>query len=77
MKNYKFATAFVSVYLIVYTLLFQLDVSLNILLLMFSLSPFLVIWMVYTILKHSPFTGRELKEDEEWSYQDKSLSDLH
>jgi hypothetical protein len=39
---------------------------------MFSLSPFLVIWMAYTILKYAPFNGRELKENEEYGYQDKT-----
>jgi hypothetical protein len=71
MKNYKFSTAFVTLYLIVYTLLLQYEVSTRVALLMFSMSPFLVLWMVYTILKHAPFTGRELKENEEWGYQDK------
>ena len=71
MKNYKFATTFVTLYLVVYTLLLRYEVSTSAALLMFSLSPFLVLWMVYTILKYAPFCGRELKENEEWGYQDK------
>ena len=70
MKLYKFATIFVTLYLVVYTVLLKLDVSINISLLMFSISPFLVIWMAYTILKNAPYHGRELKENEEWGYQD-------
>jgi hypothetical protein len=70
MKNYKLATVFVTLYLIIYTILLRLDISLNISLFMFSLSPFLVLWMVYTILKYAPYKGRELKENEEWGYQD-------
>ena len=71
MKNYKLPTIFVTLYLVVYTVLFQFEVPLNIMLFMFSLSPFLVIWMAYTILKYAPFKGRELAENEEWGYQDK------
>jgi hypothetical protein len=73
MKNYKFSTAFVTLYLIVYTIMLRLEVSLSISLLMFSISPFLVLWMVYTILKHAPYNGRELKENEEYGYQDKNV----
>jgi len=38
---------------------------------MFSISPFLVVWMAYTIIRYGPYNGRELKEDEEYGYQDK------
>jgi hypothetical protein len=72
MKNYKFSTAFVTLYLIVYNILLRLEVSFSLSLFMFSLSPFLVVWMVYTILKYAPYNGRELKEDEEWAYGDKA-----
>jgi len=71
MKNYKFATVFVTLYLVVYTVLLRLVVSLSIPLFMFSISPFLVVWMAYTILKYSPYNEPELKEDEEYGYQDK------
>lgn len=72
MKNYKFSTAFVTLYLIVYIIMLRLEVSLSISLFMFSISAFLVIWMAYTILKYAPYNGRELKENEEWGYQDKA-----
>lgn len=71
MKNYRFSTAFVTTYLVVYTILFHLDVSMPVLLLMFAISPFLVLWMVITILKYGVYNGRELGENEEWGYQDK------
>jgi hypothetical protein len=43
---------------------------------MFLLSPFLVAWMVYTVLKKGVYTGRELAENEEWGYSDKDSKDL-
>ncbi|MCE3283683.1 MAG: hypothetical protein K0Q66_2420 [Chitinophagaceae bacterium] len=74
--NYKLATIFVSVYLLLYTVLHQAGASLKILGAMFLLSPFLVIWMVYTILRYAPYNGKELKEGEEWGYGDKNKDDL-
>jgi hypothetical protein len=75
-QNHKFATILVTVYLIIYTFLHQSGASLKVLGLMFLMSPFLVIWMAYTILRYAPYNGRELKEDEEWAYGDKNKDDL-
>lgn len=75
-QNHKLATVFVTLYLIVYTLLHQYGASLSVLSAMFLASPFLVIWMAYTILKHASYDGRELNEDEEYGYQDKSKDEL-
>ncbi len=76
MRNHKFSTVFVTAYLVVYTILFQLNASFDVLAIMFLLSPFLVIWMVYTILKYGKYEGRELEENEEWGYQDKKREQL-
>lgn len=76
MRNYKFATAFVTIYLVVYTVLHNIAVSFDVISTMFFLSPLLVIWMVYTILKYGKYEGRELEENEEWGYADKSGEQL-
>lgn len=76
MRNHKFSTIFVTAYLVVYTILFQLNASFDVLAVMFLLSPFLVIWMAYTILKYGKYEGRELEENEEWGYQDKKREQL-
>ncbi|GEO11566.1 hypothetical protein [Segetibacter aerophilus] len=73
MKNYKFSTVFVTLYLIVYTIMLRLEVSLSVSLFMFSISPILVIWMAYTIVRYASYNGRELKENEEYGYQDKTI----
>ena len=44
--------------------------NLIILFLMFSISPFLVIWMVLSILKDGKHSGKKLGPDEEWGYED-------
>jgi hypothetical protein len=41
--------------------------------LIFSISPIALIVMVYLILKDNGYKGRELKENEEWGYQDKEF----
>lgn len=65
MKNYQFAVGFVSVYLLVFTILTQVqNVPVNLLMIMFLLSPFLVIWMVVMVLKHAVYHGKELGEGE-------------
>jgi hypothetical protein len=71
MKNYKLATLLVTLYLVAYTILSRIEDGAPYVFFMFVLSPFLVGWMAYTILKYAPYDGRELKEDEEWAYQDK------
>ena len=75
-KNPAFVVGFVTIYLLIYTILFQASAGINILMTMFILSPFLVIWMVYVVLKYGKFRGRELKEDEEWGYSDRSRDTL-
>lgn len=67
----------VSVLLVVYTILLKtgwLPVVTGIL---FFLSPFLVIWMVYRIIRYDKYTGRELNEEEEWGYADKNKEELN
>ena len=42
----------------------------------FSISPFLIIWTAYSIIRYGIFSSRELKKDEEWGYDDKSKEEL-
>ena len=51
MKGIRFPVYFVTACLVLYTMLHQAGVSLLILFPMFGLSPFMVIWMVYQVLK--------------------------
>lgn len=70
LRNTAFVTTFVTVYLVIYTNLLHTGASDNLTTLLFALSPFLVVWMAVTIMKYGKYTGAELKEDEEWGYQD-------
>ncbi|WP_028978273.1 hypothetical protein [Sporocytophaga myxococcoides] len=71
MKNYKLSVIFVTLYLFVFTALSRMDVELGIMLSLFSLSPFLVLWMVYSVLKYGKHSGKTLNE-REWGYEDRA-----
>ena len=43
---------------------------------LFFLSPFLVIWMVYRVLRYDSYNGKELNE-EEWGYTDRRKEELN
>jgi hypothetical protein len=60
----------VSLILIFYTALAVWGIFPGLVLMLFSLSPVLVIWMVWVVLKHGTYNGPELKEGEEFGYAD-------
>jgi hypothetical protein len=76
LRNPLFVTAFVTLFLVIYHLFFQWGLPQDILIAMFIISPFLMIWMVITILKHGKYNGPELKENEDWGYQDRDKGSL-
>ena len=43
---------------------------------MFLFSPLIVLWLVYTVIRHGRYTGRELDEQEEFGYQDREKDSL-
>ena len=72
----SFAVAVVSVILVVYCVFIGFHIFLPVAFFIFAASPFLLIWLMYTIIRLGVFDGRELRADEEWGYQDKSKSEL-
>ncbi len=69
-KNPTFAAVFATVYLLVYVIVLQLDFLPNVTTVLFFFSPALLVWLAYTVIRHGKYTGTDLKEDEEWGYQD-------
>ena len=63
----------VTLYLMVYSVIGHLGASLNTMLLLFSFSPVLVIYMVFTVLQAN-VEVKEFSSNEEWGYSDKSFS---
>jgi hypothetical protein len=66
----------VSAFLVVYVLLISTNTTASIGWMIFIASPFLLIWMVISVLRSKEFTGKDLEEDEEWGYADKRKEDL-
>ena len=44
--------------------------------LIFLSSPFLIIWMIYAVLRFGKSSGKSLEKDEEWGYADKEKNDV-
>ncbi len=70
-KNPIFAAVFATVYLLLYVILLQMEILSNITSVLFFFSPALLAWLAYTVIRHGKYTGSDLKEDEEWGYQDR------
>jgi hypothetical protein len=62
--------------LLLYCVLIGFNLSINLANLIFAVSPLLLLWMTYTIIRHGIFNGKELQEAEEWGYQDKNKEEL-
>ncbi len=43
----------------------------------FMLSPLLIIWMVYSVVRFGKYKSRELTDNEEWGYADKGTDELN
>ncbi|HAZ24363.1 MAG TPA: hypothetical protein DCY95_06730, partial [Algoriphagus sp.] len=68
MKNYQTVVGVVTGILIVFVTLIQLNIALPLIWLIFLAGPFLVLWMVWSVLT-APITIKETF-DEQW-YQDR------
>ena len=69
-KNPFFAAVFATVYLLVYVIFLEMDFLPNVTAVLFFFSPALLVWLAYTVIRHGKYTGTDLREDEEWGYQD-------
>jgi len=76
LKKPFFAVTVVSIILLVYCILINFNVLLSLVYLIFFLSPFLLLWMMYTIIRFGIYKGKDLNENEEWGYQDKNRDEL-
>ncbi|HKK39532.1 MAG TPA: hypothetical protein VJ949_08945 [Cryomorphaceae bacterium] len=71
MKNETIAIAGVSLVLLLYTIFASTGILLNWVALIFSLSPVLIIWMVWVVLKYGEYNGEELEDGQEFGYVDR------
>jgi hypothetical protein len=70
-----FAVITISVILIVYCVLLNTNAPLSLSYFIFSISPVLFLWLIYTVLRFGTYAGKDLDE-EEWGYQDKNKDEL-
>jgi len=75
-KKPSFVVAFVTGVLLLYCILIGFNLLLPIVNVVFASSPFLLLWMCYSIIRHGIYHGKELRENEEWGYQDKDKEEL-
>jgi hypothetical protein len=70
-----FSVSFVSIYLLTYIVLLSFESTLPYAVGMLLFSPLMILWMVYTVLKHGKYGGKELGNDE-FGYHDKRKDEL-
>ncbi len=59
MKHYKFITVFTTAFLVLYLILVQKEAPMPLLFFLFAVFPFLIIIMVYSVLRYGHYNGEE------------------
>lgn len=77
LKKPSFAVVVTTICVILYNILPEFPSAANIAVFIFIASPFLMGWMVYIILRHGKYDGKEFSENEEWGYQDRNRDQLN
>lgn len=74
MNRASFAVFFSSSYFLVF--LVSLNIGFDRLTwILFLFSPFLLLYLFYSVLRYGNFSGRELADDDEWGYEDWDKTD--
>jgi len=76
-KKPVFAVAVVSIVLVIYCILIGFNISLSVVYFIFSISPLLLAWLTYTIIRFGVYEGKGFNEDEEWGYEEKNTDDAN
>lgn len=71
MKIDEIAISIVSALFLVYVSFISFQIFTSIAIMIFIISPGLMIFMVYSVLKHGKFEGKELDEGQEFGYLDR------
>ena len=66
----------VSIILVIYYIFIIFNILLPIVYFIFAISPFLLVWVAYTIIRFDTYHGKEFSDDEEWGYQDINKEEL-
>ena len=71
-----FATTAVTFLMLLFQVFSYNEIASTFRAIIFLASPLLVIWMVFAVLTDKKAKVKELKDDEEWGYQDKEKDSL-
>jgi hypothetical protein len=71
LKRPGFVVVAVSIVLLLYCIMIVLNLALPLVYFIFSISPFLLCWLAYSIIRFGKFTGKEFTDQQEWGYQDR------
>lgn len=69
MNRASFAVLFSSLYFLVYLLVLQLAYY-QLTWSLFLFSPFIILYVAYSVIRYGKYSGKELEDDEEWGYED-------
>ena len=75
-KKEKIPVIIVSIYLLVISIYSGLGIASPLGGYLLAIGPVLLIWVVYNVIRHGKYEGRELDPDEEWGYADKKKEEL-
>lgn len=76
LKKSAFAVLITTIMVVLYNILPQFTGSFTLAGIIFIASPFLMLWMVYTILRFGKYDSKELADKEGWGYQDTNRDKL-
>ncbi|WP_026898048.1 hypothetical protein [Daejeonella oryzae] len=75
MTRVTFAVFFSGIYLMLFLLSLYLE-NLPLLSILFLLSPIMLLYLIYSVIRYGKYNGRELEKDEEWAYEDMNKDQL-
>jgi len=70
------AVTIVSIILVIYCVLINFGICSPLVYFIFGISPLLLGWVAYTIIRFGIYRGKEFDDNEEWGYQDKRKEEL-
>lgn len=76
LRKPTFIVAIVSTILVIFCICINTDNLLGLGYSIFAISPVLLIWLAYTVIRFGVYKGKEFEENEEWGYQDKSRDEV-
>jgi hypothetical protein len=75
-RKEKIPVIIVSIYLLVISIYSGLGIASPLGGYLLAIGPVLLIWVVYNVIRHGKYEGKELDPGEEWGYADKKKEEL-